>query len=63
MSEPARGDRHAAELRPALIVFALLTLLTGVVYPLVVTGIAQVAFPDQANGSLIERTAASSARS
>ncbi len=41
--------------RPALVLFALLTALTGVVYPLVVTGIAQAAFPDQAAGSLILR--------
>ena len=34
-----------SELRPALILFVLLTLLTGVVYPLVVTGIGQVLFP------------------
>jgi len=40
-------------LRPALSVFALLSLITGLVYPLVVTGIAQVVFPHQANGSLI----------
>ena len=33
----------------------LLTLLTGIVYPLVVTGVAQVAFPRRANGSLLER--------
>jgi K+-transporting ATPase ATPase C chain len=42
-----------AQLRPALISLLLLTLLTGLVYPLVVTGIAQVVFPHQANGSLI----------
>ena len=44
-----------AILRPALVVFLLLTLLTGVVYPLVVTGIAKAVFPKQAAGSLIER--------
>jgi len=42
-----------AHLRPALVILALMTLLTGVVYPLVVTGIAQIVFPRQANGSLI----------
>lgn len=41
--------------RPMLGVFLVLTLLTGVVYPLVVTGIVQLAFPRQANGSLVER--------
>ena len=40
--------------KPAIILFALLTVLTGVVYPLVVTGIAQVAFPARADGSLIQ---------
>jgi potassium-transporting ATPase KdpC subunit len=40
-------------LRPALVLFLLLTLITGVAYPLVVTGIAQVAFPGQAAGSLL----------
>lgn len=43
-----------SELRPALILFALLTLLTGVAYPLVVTGIGQGLFRDAANGSVIE---------
>ena len=42
-----------AQLKPAIIVLALLTLITGVIYPLLVTVIAQVAFPAQANGSLI----------
>ena len=40
-------------LRPAISRFLLLTLVTGVAYPLVVTGIAKVAFPEAANGSLI----------
>lgn len=39
--------------RPALVLFVLLSLITGVVYPLAITGIAQVAFPDKANGSII----------
>ncbi|MBN8609393.1 MAG: potassium-transporting ATPase subunit KdpC [Deltaproteobacteria bacterium] len=42
-------------LRPASVLFALLTVLTGVVYPLLVTGIAQLVFPEQANGSLVLR--------
>jgi K+-transporting ATPase ATPase C chain len=43
------------ELRPALIVFLLLTVLTGVIYPGVVTLIGRVFFAQQASGSLIDR--------
>jgi K+-transporting ATPase ATPase C chain len=43
------------QLRPALTLFVALSVLTGLVYPLAVTGIAQVAFPEAANGSLIVR--------
>jgi len=42
-------------LRPALAFLAAFTLLTGVLYPLLVTAVAQTLFPHQANGSLIER--------
>jgi K+-transporting ATPase ATPase C chain len=43
------------ELRPAIVALVALSLVTGVAYPLLVTAIAQVAFPAEANGSLIER--------
>ncbi len=45
--------------RPALVLFAVLTLVTGVVYPLVVTGVAQSLFATQAGGSLILRNGTS----
>ncbi|WAJ37901.1 potassium-transporting ATPase subunit KdpC [Pseudomonas sp. GOM7] len=40
-------------IRPAIVTLALMTLLTGVAYPLAVTGVARVAFPEQAAGSLV----------
>jgi K+-transporting ATPase ATPase C chain len=43
------------QLRPALVALLIFTMLTGVIYPLVVTGLAQSLFPAQANGSLILR--------
>jgi K+-transporting ATPase ATPase C chain len=42
-----------AYVRPALSLVLLMTVVTGALYPLAVTGIAQVVFPDQANGSLV----------
>jgi K+-transporting ATPase ATPase C chain len=44
-----------AQLRAAVVSLVLLTALTGLAYPLLVTGVAQAAFPRQANGSLVEK--------
>jgi K+-transporting ATPase ATPase C chain len=44
-----------SQLRPALVVFIMLSIVTGVLYPLAITGIGQAAFPAQADGSIITR--------
>jgi K+-transporting ATPase ATPase C chain len=43
------------QLRSAIVLFTLLAIITGVIYPFVITGVAQAVFPQQANGSLIYR--------
>ena len=50
-----RRSSAFSTLRPALVLFLLLTVLTGLLYPLLVTGLAQLLFPHQAAGSVLTR--------
>ena len=53
MTTDSIGAMIKKQVKPAVLIFLVLTLLVGILYPLVVTGIAQVVFPSQANGDLI----------
>jgi len=55
MHIPSSGTGRAGLLRPALVVFVLLSALTGLLYPLATTSVARLLLPHQAAGSLIER--------
>jgi K+-transporting ATPase ATPase C chain len=53
--DPVRRESVSQVLRTAGLMIVVMTVLTGIIYPLVVTGISQALFNDQANGSMIER--------
>lgn len=54
--EKNKSASMVSKLRPVLVSFLVLTVICGVVYPVIVTSIAQIAFPNQANGSIITVT-------
>lgn len=56
MGEGKAWDNIMKNLLTAILMTIVTTLLLGLIYPLVVTGLAQVIFPDQANGQLIRRS-------
>ena len=53
--QQANPAKPAGLLRPALALFITLSVITGLIYPLITTGVAKLVFPRQAAGSLIER--------
>lgn len=47
------SQKILSQIKPAIVLLIILTLLTGLAYPLLITGVSQIVFPEQANGGLI----------